>query len=142
MGEQVLDRAAVSAVDSTSQFSEALDLGTHLRDALWRVDSAGIAPGVATGGLVIAGMGGSGVGALLALGWLVPPLAALAGSRVGAVGYAAGVAGRVVAGRRTGARVWPDALAHPVSVAALLALTASSWRGRRSGALRWKGRPV
>ncbi len=86
--------------------------------------------------------GALGVGALLALGWVVPPVAALAGSRVGAVGWAAGVAGRVVAGRRTGGRVWPDAVAHPVSVAALLGLTAASWRGRRAGALQWKGRPV
>jgi hypothetical protein len=86
--------------------------------------------------------GAVGVGALLALGWVMPPLAALAGSRAGAVGWAAGVAGRVVTGRRTGARVWPDALAHPVSVAALLGLTAASWRGRRAGELMWKGRPV
>jgi glucose/mannose-6-phosphate isomerase len=70
MGDRVLDAAAVSAVDSTAQFSEALDLATHLRDALWRVDSAGITPSDAPGGLVVAGMGGSGVGALLALGAL------------------------------------------------------------------------
>jgi glucose/mannose-6-phosphate isomerase len=68
MAQRVLDAAAVSAVDSTAQFSEALDLATHLRDALWRVDSAGITASEAPGGLVVAGMGGSGVGALLALG--------------------------------------------------------------------------
>ena len=70
MSAALLDAAAVSAVDSTSQLSEALDLATHLRDALWRVDSAGIVASEAPGGLVIAGMGGSGVGALLALGAL------------------------------------------------------------------------
>src|SRR3712207_3253062 len=70
MADRVLDAAAVSAVDSTAQFSEALDLATHLRDALWRVDSAGITAQDAPGGLVVAGMGGSGVGALLALGAL------------------------------------------------------------------------
>ena len=70
MSQQTLDPAAVSSVDSTSQFSEALGLADHLRDALWRVDSAGIVPSEAPGGFVIAGMGGSGVGALLALGAL------------------------------------------------------------------------
>lgn len=70
MGAEALDAAATAAVDSTSQFAEALDLGIHLRDALWRVDSAGIAPSEAARGFVIAGMGGSGVGALLALGAL------------------------------------------------------------------------
>ena len=70
MSHSALGQAAVSAIDSTSQFSEALDLGSHLRDALWRVDSAGIVASKAPGGFVIAGMGGSGVGALLALGAL------------------------------------------------------------------------
>jgi hypothetical protein len=64
------------------------------------------------------------------------------GSRVGLAGYAAGVAGRVIAARRTGGRAWPDALAHPASIAALGALTARSWRLRRAGRLAWKGRPV
>ena len=35
---------------------------THLRDALWRVESAGVAPVDAPGGLIVAGMGGSAVG--------------------------------------------------------------------------------
>ncbi len=68
MGESVLDKTATTAVDSTSQFSETLDLSTHLLDALWRVESAGIAAAEATGGYVVAGMGGSGVGGRLALG--------------------------------------------------------------------------
>jgi hypothetical protein len=84
----------------------------------------------------------AGVVALLTLAYVVPPLAALRGARAGLAGYAAGVAGRVVTGRRTGARVWPDALAHPGSVAALAALTADSWRRHRRGALTWKGRPL
>lgn len=67
---QALDNAAVTAVDSTSQFTEALDLDAHLLDALWRVDSANIAAINAPGGYIVAGMGGSGVGALLALGAL------------------------------------------------------------------------
>ncbi|SEQ94899.1 Glycosyl transferase family 2 [Lentzea xinjiangensis] len=78
------------------------------------------------------------------LAWLyvLPPVAALAGSRAGAVGYAAGVLGRVVTAWHTGGRVWPDALAHPVSVGVLLTLVARSWRARRAGRLRWKGRSL
>ena len=74
--------------------------------------------------------------------WLLPPLAALAGSRAGLAGYAAGVAGRAVVAARTGGRVWPDALAHPVSIAALDVLVARSVTGHRRGQLRWRGRPV
>jgi glucose/mannose-6-phosphate isomerase len=65
-----LSAEAIAAVDSTGQAAEILDLGTHLRDALWRVDSAGLAPVDAPGGLVVAGMGGSAVGGLLARGAL------------------------------------------------------------------------
>jgi hypothetical protein len=80
--------------------------------------------------------------ALLGLAYVVPPLAALRGSRVGLVGYVTGVAGRVIVGRRVRARVLPDALAHPVSIAAFCWLAAqSSWR-RRANRLAWKGRPV
>ena len=61
-----LDQAAVAAVDSTGQAAEICDVGTHLLDALWRVDSAAIAPVAAPGGVIVAGMGGSGVGARLA----------------------------------------------------------------------------
>jgi glucose/mannose-6-phosphate isomerase len=62
-----LDRAAVAAVDSTGQVGEILDLPVHLRDALWRFDSAAIAPADAPGGLIVAGVGGSAVGARLAI---------------------------------------------------------------------------
>jgi hypothetical protein len=80
--------------------------------------------------------------AVLAWLFLLPPLAALTGSRAGAAGYLAGVAGRVVAARHTGGRVWPDSLAHPVSVGLLLSLVARSWRARRAGSLAWKGRSL
>lgn len=69
-----LDRAAVAAVDPTSQAADILDLPTHLRDALWRVESAALAPVDAPGGLVVAGMGGSGVGGRLARSALWPQL--------------------------------------------------------------------
>jgi glucose/mannose-6-phosphate isomerase len=71
---RALDAAACSAVDTTGQIAEALDLGTHLRDALWRVDSAAIAPVDAQGGVIVAGMGGSSVGGRLAAGVLGPQL--------------------------------------------------------------------
>jgi hypothetical protein len=80
--------------------------------------------------------------AALAAVWVVPAVAALRGSRVGAVGYAAGVASRVIAARRTGGRAGPDALAHPVSVVLLGYLTAASAHDRRRGRLTWKGRPL
>jgi glucose/mannose-6-phosphate isomerase len=69
-----LDAAACRAVDSTGQFAETLDLGLHLEDALWRVDSASIAPVDAHGGLIVAGMGGSSVGGRLAAAVLGPEL--------------------------------------------------------------------
>jgi hypothetical protein len=78
----------------------------------------------------------------LGLAYVVPAAAALRGSRIGIAGYAAGVAGRAVVARRVGGRVWPDSLAHPLSVAALGWLTAASWRRRARGRLTWKGRPV
>ena len=87
-------------------------------------------------------------GVVAALSWLyvVPPVAALAGPtpasrRWGALGYAAGVTGRVLVARRTGGRA-VDSLAHPVSVAAFGVLVAESLRRKRSGALTWRGRTL
>ncbi|WP_372517715.1 glycosyltransferase [Frankia tisae] len=78
------------------------------------------------------------------LWWLfvLPAAAAVCGSGAGLAGYLAGVAGRLVAARRTGGRSWPDAAAHPVSVGLLGYLTALSWWRRRRGTATWKGRPV
>jgi glucose/mannose-6-phosphate isomerase len=61
-----LDRARIAAVDSTRQFDDVLALPDQLRDALWRVESAALAPVEATGGLIVAGMGGSAIGGALA----------------------------------------------------------------------------
>jgi glucose/mannose-6-phosphate isomerase len=69
-----LDRAAVAAVDSSGQIADVLDLGTHLRDGLWRVGAAALAPLDAPDGLIVAGMGGSGIGASLARAALWPTL--------------------------------------------------------------------
>ncbi len=86
--------------------------------------------------------GAAGVTGLLGLAYLVPPLAALAGSRIGLAGYAAGVTGRVVAARRTGGRAWPDAMAQPASVAVFAGLTVRSLRRHRAGTVSWKGRQL
>lgn len=86
--------------------------------------------------------GAAAVLAGLGVAYVLPPLAALRGSRAGLVGYAAAVAGRVMVGRRVGARVWPDALAHPVSVLAFGGLVAESWRRRRGGRLSARGRTL
>lgn len=90
---------------------------------------------------------GSPAGAVIAvvgfvLAWVVPPVAAVRGSRVGLVGYLAAVAGRVVCARRTGGRSFPDAAAHPASVTVFGWLTLRSLLLHRRGELRWKGRPV
>lgn len=84
--------------------------------------------------------GAAAVVGVLGLAYVLPPLAGLRGSRVGLVGYAAGVAGRAVAARRTGSRVWPDSLAHPASVATFSWLVAESLRRRRAGRLVVRGR--
>ncbi|HLH66829.1 MAG TPA: bifunctional phosphoglucose/phosphomannose isomerase [Solirubrobacteraceae bacterium] len=57
---------AIAAVDRSGQLNDVLALGEHLRDALWRVESAGLEPADSAGGLVIAGMGGSAIGGALA----------------------------------------------------------------------------
>ncbi|NJP33433.1 glycosyltransferase [Micromonospora thermarum] len=88
--------------------------------------------------------------ALLLLLYTAPPLVAVAALAAGAPGVAAGaagayllgVAGRVVSARATGGRWWPDALAHPVSVAVLGWLTLRSYHLRKRRRLTWRGRPV
>ncbi|SEH85807.1 Glycosyltransferase like family 2 [Mycolicibacterium rutilum] len=85
-------------------------------------------------------VGAVAVGAALAVVYVLPAAAAVTGSRVGALGYSAAVVGRILAAPWCGR--WWDGVAHPVSVLTLLGLLASSWSGRRRGALQWKGRPV
>jgi glycosyltransferase involved in cell wall biosynthesis len=86
--------------------------------------------------------GAAAVVALLGLAYVVPPVAAVFGSRIGAVGYVGAVTGRALVARRVGGRVWPDSLLHPVSVAGFGYLTARSWIGRRRGTLTWKSRAL
>lgn len=66
MDERVLSREAISQVDRSGQLGDILALPEHLRDALWRVESAIMNEWDTPGGLVVAGMGGSGIGGALA----------------------------------------------------------------------------
>ncbi len=61
-----LTRDAVAAVDRAGQIEDVLAWPDHLRDALWRVQSANVEPHDAPGGLIVAGMGGSSIGGALA----------------------------------------------------------------------------
>jgi hypothetical protein len=91
------------------------------------------------------------IGAVAVLAYWLPPLAALAGAgptrRIGVIGYTCAVAGRLLArslesGRGMGPSDIVAALAHPLSVAAYLRLSARSHRCHRAGALTWKGRAL
>jgi hypothetical protein len=74
--------------------------------------------------------------------YVLPPVAACFGSLTGLCGYLAAVAGRWITARACGDRAWPDALAHPVSVALAVGLFFySHWLDRR-GLRTWKGRSV
>ncbi len=64
--EQELTRAAIAATDPSDQLGDVLALPEHLRDALWRVESAIMEDRDAPAGLVVAGMGGSAIGGALA----------------------------------------------------------------------------
>jgi hypothetical protein len=93
----------------------------------------------AVGGRPSASLAGA---AVVTAVWVIPPLAALRGSRAGLVGWLSGAAGRAVVAAGTGSRVWPDALAHPVSILVLDVLMARSVVGHRRGTLTWRDRPV
>jgi glucose/mannose-6-phosphate isomerase len=57
--------AAIREVDAAGQLDDVLGLPEQLGDALWRVESAGIA-NLEAYGLAVCGMGGSGIGGALA----------------------------------------------------------------------------
>lgn len=61
-----LDRETIGRIDPTDQLTDVLAIPEHLRDALWKVESAGLEPWDSPDGLVVAGMGGSAVGGQLA----------------------------------------------------------------------------
>jgi hypothetical protein len=129
---------AVKASGGRGGVADGTDLATTRMYSGWAQLRDGYAKSLWAAGGGPAGSAAQ-VGAL-GFAFVLPAAAALFGSRAGLAGYAAGVAGRVVAARRTGGRTWPDALAHPASVAALGYLTAVSWRRHTAGTASWKGR--
>src|SRR5918998_6355075 len=63
-----LGREDIANVDRSGMLADVLAIPDHLRDALWRVESAGglMEEWDSPGGLIVAGMGGSAVGGALA----------------------------------------------------------------------------
>ncbi|CAA9522105.1 MAG: Glucose-6-phosphate isomerase, archaeal II / Mannose-6-phosphate isomerase, archaeal [uncultured Solirubrobacterales bacterium] len=61
-----LDRAAVEVVDRLALVRDVEAQPHQIEDALWRVESARLAPGDRPGGLIVCGMGGSAIGGDLA----------------------------------------------------------------------------
>ena len=61
-----LDRRAIEAVDLQAVTGDIEAQPHQLEDAVWRVESARIAPGERPGGLVVCGVGGSAIGGDLA----------------------------------------------------------------------------
>ena len=61
-----LDRQSIGRIDTTDQLTDVLAIPEHLRDALWKVESAGLDPWDSRGGIIVAGMGGSAIGGELA----------------------------------------------------------------------------
>lgn len=64
--ESKLNPEAIAAVDRSDLHADIVGLPEHLRDALWKVQSAQLQPWDSPGGLIVAGMGGSGIGGVLA----------------------------------------------------------------------------
>jgi glucose/mannose-6-phosphate isomerase len=61
-----LSREAIASIDRSGQLGDIQAMPEQLRDAMWRVESANLAPYDCPGGLVVAGMGGSAIGGSLA----------------------------------------------------------------------------
>ena len=143
-GEVIEDVALLRAVKAAGGRGVVVD-GSRLAVCRMYEGWAGVREGyakslwAAVGGSPAAGLA---TAAVLTAVWVVPPAAALRGSRAGLLGYAAGVAGRAISAAATGRRAWPDALAHPLSVLALDLLMVRSVIGHRRGTLRWRGRGV
>jgi hypothetical protein len=143
-GEVIEDVALLRAIKASGGRGAVVD-GSTLAVCRMYDGWAGVREGygkslwAAVGGSPVAGLV---TAAALTAVWVLPAAAALRGSRAGLAGYAAGVAGRAISAAATGGRVWPDALAHPVSVLALDVLMLRSVAGHRRGTLHWRGRSV
>src|SRR3954454_1152943 len=65
-GGFALDRETIARIDVSDQLTDILAIPEHLRDALWKVESAGLDSWDSPGGIIVAGMGGSAIGGELA----------------------------------------------------------------------------
>ena len=144
-GEVLDDVALVRAIKRTGGRGVVVD-GTHLATCRMYTDWSELKAGYTKN--LWAGTGSVGgaiaLGSMLVLLYLVPAAATVGllgrgARRAGVVGYAAGVAGRVVRARCTGGRV-ADSVWHPLSIAAVLRLLFGSWQAKRAGTIEWKGR--
>lgn len=87
------------------------------------------------------------VNSLLGFTYLVPPIALITGRKkstriLGGIGLASGIASRALVAKKTNAKVWPDSLAQPASIAAFIGLNALSWYRHVRGINTWKGRSL
>jgi hypothetical protein len=143
----VLEDVELARAFKRSGGRTALADGTHLATCRMYDDWADLREGYTKSLWAAFGSPAGAAATVALLSWLyvLPPVAALVGRRrtalAGVAGYVAGVAGRAIAARSTGGRV-TDAAAHPLSVLAVGWLTVRSWRAKRSGSLRWKGRAL
>jgi hypothetical protein len=129
---------AAGPLASTRMYGGAVELEAGYTRWLWSAYGGSAAAGAA-------------VGTVAALGFWVPPLAAVTGSgrvrRAGLLGYGAVVAARLLSrSTESGGPITATdtlaALAHPLSIGAYLWLWARSRRARRRGELRWKDRAL
>lgn len=131
---------AIKAAGGRGVVAEGSDVATCRMYHGWREVRAGYRKSLWS---AFGSPGGTlGVTGLLCLMYVLPAAAALFGSRVGFVGYLAGVASRAVAARSTGGRDWPDAFGHPLSILVFTGLAVDSTLARHRGELEWKGRPI
>lgn len=146
-GEVIEDVALMRAIRDDGGRAATVD-GSHLATCRMYADSADLVEGYTKSAWkAFGGIAGSiVVNSTLVAVYVLPPLAAVFGrgsTRAwGLFGYVSGVLGRVAVARSTGERVLPDALAHPVSIAAFVTINKLSWWKHLSGTTTWKGRTL
>jgi len=149
--DQVVEDVELARAFKRAGYRVTVADGTHTAACRMYTDWRELADGYTKSLWAAFGSPGGAAAAMALLAWLyvLPPAAAVAAvirgrprrAIPGLAGYAAGVGGRALAARRTGGRP-ADGFAHPLSVAALAALTAASFRRRAEGTLSWKGRTL
>lgn len=147
-GNVLEDIGMMRAIKVAGEHAATVD-GSHLAQCRMYDDASAVVDGYAKSlwAAFNGPVGSIAVNALL-LGAYVVPAGAMIAARErrtrswGAAGFAAGVTSRALVARRTGERIWPDAVLHPASVVAFATLNAISWSRHIRGTNDWKGRPV